>query len=80
MKIRNDAKSYESNEKRFYVPGTVIEALCPKCEKLAVKDLGKEYFMYPEINAPFDAGLYCPHCDIPVPTKVILRVTVDPVP
>lgn len=63
--------------KRFYLPGTIITATCPKCGNKLEKDLGGDYLSYPETNN--EEGIYfcCGKCDTEITNKIIIRISLE---
>lgn len=78
-KRKND-NPIELDVKRFYLPGVVLSAKCPKCKKTVKYDLGADYLSYPSINAPTDFHFYCPDDGAEWDEQIILRVTVEAAP
>lgn len=76
---------FETNEKRFYVPGVTLKANCPKCGAECERDLGGNYLSYPEYNSPIEIDLFCnEECDPDgggfVAGKIMLKLSVEIVP
>lgn len=82
LKITNTQEAAEIDVKRFYIPGTTISSVCPKCHTRETRDLGDHYLMYPKLNTPFNYFFYCQNedCQYEWSEKVILRVTLGTPP
>ncbi len=82
MKITNGTRSFESTEKRFYIPGARIELTCGKCGKPAVLDLGDNYLSCPTFNKPFKEHVSCgdDECGYETPIRILLTVDVQAAP
>jgi hypothetical protein len=59
VKITGKAKSFETGEKRFFVPGVKIAGRCPKCGAKYNDDFAEAYLSYPPANKTFERTLYC---------------------
>ena len=62
MKITVDEDcdtSFDTDVKRFYVPGHYLEGNCPKCGAEYERDFESQYLSYPIANKPIDVGCYC---------------------
>ena len=80
MKIENNGKPFEVEEKRFYVPGSVMKGKCPKCGAAYKHDFGEDYFAYPSVNEPIEVHCTCGKCEHEWDERVVLRVTVEMAP
>jgi hypothetical protein len=49
----------KTDEKRFYLPGIVVDSTCPRCSTALEHDLGEHYLSYPVMGEPFDLHLCC---------------------
>ena len=56
--IETSGEPFETSEKRFYVPGTVIRSACPYCGESIDKDLSVRPLMCPTANTPIEVGFY----------------------
>ena len=61
MKIVGGANPFDTNEKRFYVPGVTLEGICPECTAIldlegAKKYHPEKYMAYQRANAPATAA------------------------
>lgn len=63
VNLQYQAKSFESEEKRFYIPGAILSWECRSCGEDCVRDLGNHYLSYPAFNATERVHLCCPECD-----------------
>jgi len=63
ININKSKEEFEISEKRFYLTGIKIEAICPNCGEKIVRDLGDDYLSYPTVNKPINIGMYCCECD-----------------
>ena len=61
MKLKYTKEAFQTDEKRFYVPGLVVTHTCD-CGKELEKDYSETYFSYPRLNAMKEAILYCEDC------------------
>lgn len=61
--------------KRFYMPGIVIDAVCPNCNEMVVDDFAENYISFPEVGSPFIYGLYCRECEHEWEFKLQLDIT-----
>lgn len=67
----------DSGGKRFRIPGLKIRWKC-KCGKRCVQDFGKDdYFSFPDMNQPFDHGLYCHECGEESQVRLQLSLTLS---
>lgn len=67
---------FELPVKRFYLPGNVIEETC-KCGGTAKLDLGRDYLSFPDVNEPYDVGMYCNRCDGFIIVKILLKLNLE---
>jgi hypothetical protein len=72
--------SFEIEVKRFYVPGVVLTATCPKCGAVKEVDLGDHYLSYPKANEPNDYGFYCSECSHEWNRKILVTLKVELLP
>lgn len=78
--VTNPAAPFETNKKRFRMPGKLVSA-CPECGKVCEQDI---HLNYPTANEPIDFTL-C-HEAPGEPTehewtvRIILRISVGPAP
>ncbi len=78
LKITNANRSFDTNEKRFHVPGAKVEIECHKCKKPLVLDLGDQYLSYPVFNKPYPIDVACPDCDwLETTALIVLRLTIE---
>jgi len=63
--------------KRFYVPGVVVTADCPACNKTYTQDLSTDYLSYPVIGAPEDVTFWCDNCNADWTDKIVLKLSVE---
>jgi len=87
--VTGEPKPFDLNEKRFYLPGYVIAADCPKCGMRMTRNVGDNYLSYPKANKPEDVHLCCNNesgeesCDGEAWVPVIVNVSLllaDPQP
>lgn len=70
-------------DKRTYLPGVVLTANCPVCDRECETDLGQIYLSYPRTNVPDEVYMACgdehgvdhPHVEWGV--EVIVRMSVE---
>lgn len=76
MKLNYEKEPFEIEEKRFYIPGALIEEnVCPSCKTTALDvDLGDRYLSYPKANAVNAVHLYCDNCGTEWDVKVRLEI------
>lgn len=70
-------------EKRCYLEGVVISAVCPKCGATTTRDMARDYLSYPIMNVPIEEYMYCGQeggCENEFPIKIILRVSLEASP
>lgn len=60
--VRHDPHG-EIDDKRFYLPGVVLEDTCPSGDHVVTMDLGEQYLSYPIIGAVDSAWWYCGQCE-----------------
>jgi hypothetical protein len=72
--IKTTDDPFAVNDKRFHLPGTVIQAQCAHCSKKLKWDGEKEYLAYPTTNRNFPLNIYCSSCD--ETTEVLVQLTV----
>ena len=79
--VTTDAKPFSLNEKRFYIPGTVLRSKCPECGEDCEQDLARHYLSYPHANEPITVTFYHEKDDDDHEwdVTVIVRVTVEAV-
>ena len=77
MEIVGKCTKYESDEKRFYIPGCKIVGSCPSCGAKWESDFGNDYLSYPTINAPFMFYCYCPKCHHEWQEKIRVNITLE---
>lgn len=65
------------SEKYFYLPGTIIWDVCPKCRREVQRDLARHYLLRPPFNARFQIGMYCEPCDIRWNVDAFLNVRLE---
>lgn len=64
-------------EKRFYLPGLMLEGECPSCAKAWTHDFAKYYLSYPVVGAPEVVHVSCAECAHEWEVRVIVRVTLE---
>lgn len=80
--ITGKRKPFDTNEKRFSVPGFVLRTNCPKCGAPKRGDFASDYLSYPIANKPIDVGVYCyasrggALCDHGWTVRVVLEIGV----
>lgn len=77
MRVTSTPKPFEIDCKRFYMPGTTISDICPKCGHEQENDLGDQYLGHPTANGVDKYGFYCHKCEHEWSKKVILRVVLE---
>ena len=76
-KIISNNKAFQSDEKRFYIPGAVVLDECPKCKAIESKDLGEEYLSFPTLNGKESLHMYCGNCDYEWTVYLKLNLNVE---
>lgn len=66
-------KNASLDVKRFYVPGYVLEDVCPECGKKYKRDFEEHYINYPTIGKQ-NITCWCDKCDHEWEVKVELIV------
>lgn len=80
IKIKGTCKG-QMDDKRFKVPGVIVEDECPKCGAAWKADLGKDHYLcYPIVGKPYDLNGYCHKCQAEWSVRVILRVSLEVAP
>lgn len=72
--IYGSPQAFNTEVKRFYVPGFTLRDKCPKCGKVTEDDMAQNYLSYPSANEEIDKHLYCEECNVDWPVKVVLSI------
>jgi len=75
--VVNAPKPIESDTKRFYMKGAFVEVDCVKCNRPVKLDLSERPLSYPVFNKAFVEHIYCEDCDIDMPVKLILNLSLE---
>lgn len=71
--------SFDTGDKRFYVPGHYLEGTCPKCGAEYERDFENDYLSYPRANTPINVDCYCQRdgCGYDWSVTLRLNITLD---
>lgn len=69
--------AFDIEVKRFYIPGSKIEDVCPKCQAPTSRDCDDDYFSFPVANAPFSETLCCGECGAEWEVQLIIRISLE---
>lgn len=72
--VSNTEDSFSVDVKRFYLPGTTISDICPKCQKRCEYDLGDHYLSYPSANETISFNCYCDDCNFDWSVAIKLHI------
>lgn len=64
----------EIDEKRFYLPGVVVNWKCDNCGHQHVHDFYQHHLSYPKMNVLFDETLWFTECNHEETVKLMLRI------
>lgn len=71
MKLIYSQESFGADEKRFYIPGAIIEHKCT-CGKTITYDMEEHYLSYPTVNGNNKIHIYCDDCGTETPCTLRL--------
>lgn len=75
MKLIYSQEPFATDEKRFYIPGAIIEHKC-SCGKTVVQDFEEHYLSYPAMNCVIKNTLYCHDCGVETPYQLRLDLMI----
>jgi hypothetical protein len=77
LKLTGTVGPFDTDVKRFGLPGVKLEGVCPKCQAPFSRDFTDQYLSYPRANETIQVGLYCGPCEHEWEVPMRLRVTLE---
>ena len=76
-KLTGKPEAFNTDVKRFGIPGYNLTWTCPKCDEHNTRELCDEYFSNPPINKAFDKELYCGSCEHEIVAMLKINLTLE---